>query len=215
MKRHKLTLLLFFIFVNWSIAIFFSWLSKIIILTTEIDYLYNQPNVKYPNTVGYWFLLRIVDFRISLTFVAIGIIFSYIFKVGIFEKGYNQVHKIIVFTFGAYTLIFSIFIYERGNTLLDAINFLNVLILLTAIYVPFMVCCYMSYRVVDDPSYKKAFLSLVIMSLSFILLSFNLLIDRLLILYGNPDFSVFYFMAWIWLIVRMTGAYLGFIKPKE
>ena len=198
---------MFIIFVNWLIAIVFSWLSKVIVLTTDFDYIYNQPN---DNTIEYWFLLRIVDFRISLTFVTIGIIFSYVLKVGIFEKGYNQVHKIMVFTFGAYTLIFSIFMYERGNTLLDAINFLNVLILLIAIYVPFMIRSYISFRFQSS----KRFLSLAIMSLSLILHMFSLLIDRLLILFGYPGFSIFYFMAWIWLIVGMTGAYFGYIRAK-
>ena len=70
-RRNRLTLYLFIIFINLVMAVIFAWISKIIVLTTEIDYVYNQPNVKFPNTPLNWLLFRIVDFRISILFVAI------------------------------------------------------------------------------------------------------------------------------------------------
>ncbi|MFX1444748.1 MAG: hypothetical protein ACFFHV_15155 [Promethearchaeota archaeon] len=214
-KRHQLTLYLFIIFACFVIAVIFSWISKIIVLTTDIDYVYNQSNVRFPNTPLYWLLFRIVDFRISILFVAIAVIYSYLLKVGIFEKDPSKNQKVIVFVFGGYVIFFTVFIYERGNTLLDAINFLNILIFMAAIYISFIIRLLKAYRTVNDPTFKRAFLSLAIMSLSFILTFIFVLIDRITIIMGSQGFTIFYFLAWSFVIVGFLGAYLGYIRPKS
>ena len=215
LKRHKYTLYLFIIFLNFVIGLFFSWLSKIIVLTTEYDYEYNQPDVKYPNTPLNWILFRIIDFRISILFVAIAVIYSYLLKVGIFEQGYSQIQRRLVFIFGGYTIFFTVVIYERGNTLLDAINFLNILIFMTIIYVSFIIKLMGAYKSVQDPNFKRAFLSLAIMSLSFILTFVFMLIDRITIILGSEGFTIFYFLGWSSVIIGFLGAYLGYIRPKS
>lgn len=214
-KRHQLTLYLFIIVLSLVLSVIFSWLSKIIVLTTEIDYVYNQPNVKFPNTPLNWLLFRIVDFRISILFVAIAVIFSYLLKVGVFEEGYNKFQRYLVFIFGAYTMFFTVIIYERGNTLLDTINFLNILVFLAVIYISFIIRLIGAYRSVNDPIFKRAFLSLAIMSFSFIMTLVCLLIDRITIILGSQGFTAFYFMAWIFVIIGFLGAYLGYIRPKS
>ena len=156
-KRHQLTLYLFIIFINLVMAVIFAWISKIIVLTTEIDYVYNQPNVKFPNTPLNWLLFRIVDFRISILFVAISVLYSYLLKVGIFEKGYSKIQRYLVFGFGGYVIFFTVFIYERGNTILDAINFLNILIFMAVIYISFVIRLMEAYKTVDDLTFKRAF----------------------------------------------------------
>jgi hypothetical protein len=215
LKRHKLTLYLFIIFLNLVLAVVFSWLSKIIVLTTDYDYEYNQPNVIYPNTSLNWILFRIIDFRISILFVAIAVIYSYLLKVGVFEHGYSQIQRIIVFLFGGYTIFFTVIVYERGNTLLDAINFLNILIFMTIIYVSFVIRLIGAHKVVQDSNIKRAFLSLAIMSISFILTFVFVLIDRITIIFGTQGFTVFYFIAWSFVVVGFLGAYLGYIRPKS
>lgn len=214
LKRHELTLYLVFIFLNLIIAIVFSWLSKILVLTTEIDYVYNEtvvnvnPDVPFP-----WFVTRIVDFRMSIFFVALSAFLSYILKVKVFEKEYNPIGRIIIIIFGIYTEIFTLFIYERGNTLLDAISFLNILIYMFVVYVPFMFRSINAYKSVKESLYKTAFASLALMSVSFILVLVNLLIDRITIILGSSGFTIFYFVAWALVILGFMGAYLGYIRP--
>lgn len=214
-RRNQLTLYLFIIFINFVMAVIFAWISKIIVLTTEIDYEYNQPNVKFPNTPLNWLLFRIVDFRISILFVAIAVIYSYLLKIGVFEKTYSKNQRILVFIFGGYVIFFTVFVYERGNTLLDAINFLNILIFMAAIYISFIIRLMEAYKTVSDPTFKRAFLSLAIMSLSFILTFIFVLIDRITIIMGSQGFTIFYFLAWSFVIVGFLGAYLGYIRPKS
>lgn len=214
-KKHQLTFYLLIIVLTLEISVIFSWLSKIIVLTTEIDYVYNQPNVKFPNTPLNWLLFRIVDFRISILFVAIAVIFSYLLKVGVFGEGYNKLQRYLVFIFGGYVMFFTVLIYERGNTLLDAINFLNILVFMAVIYISFIIRLIGAYRSVNDPTFKRAFLSLAIMSLSFIMTFVFILIDRITIIMGSQGFTAFYFMAWIFVIVGFLGSYLGYIRPKS
>ncbi|MHA1192591.1 MAG: hypothetical protein ACTSP9_09890 [Promethearchaeota archaeon] len=52
------------------------------------------------------------------------------------------------------------------------------------------------------------------MAIFFILVPFNFLVDRLLILFGGPGFSLFYFLAWIFVIFAMIASYFGYIRPK-
>ncbi|MFX0073246.1 MAG: hypothetical protein ACFFAO_19375, partial [Candidatus Hermodarchaeota archaeon] len=202
-KRNKPTLLLFIIFLNLLLAVVFSWLSKIIVLTTDLDYVYNQPGIRYPTTPSEWFFFRVVDFRITIVFVAIATVFSYILKTEIFEE-YNPIHRIVVFIFGAYTILYAIFIYERGNTLLDTINFMNIFVFLSAIYLTFMVKLFKAYKKSTESEYKRAFLSLIIMCLSFTLTFLNTLIDRITIILGSEGFTVFYFLAWSFVIVGFS-----------
>ncbi len=213
-KRNKLTLYLFMIFLNFVIAIVFSWLSKVIVLYSGIEYVYNNA-LPDPGTSLSWLLLRIIDFRFSFVFVTISTFFSYILKVSIFEKGYNQIHKTIVIIYGCFTVIYSLLAYQRGNTFLDVLAFLFVLIYLSMIYIPFLIRSFNTYKKVNEQVYKKAFLSLVIMSLSFMLVFLSFLIDRILILLGDPGFTIFYFMGWTLVVIGIMGAYFGYIRPKD
>ncbi|HEY0090166.1 MAG TPA: hypothetical protein VGB37_15065 [Candidatus Lokiarchaeia archaeon] len=214
-KKNKLTLYLFTIFLNLIIATFFSMLSKVIVLTTNIDYVYNQPNIEYPNTPYYWIVLRIVDFRITMIFVIIGSLLSYLLEKNIFEEKVKKYYGFFVYIFSIYSIFFAIFVYVRGNTLLDAINFLNAVIIMSVVYIPFMINCYRLYKAINDIAMKKGFLSLSLMSLSFISILFCILLDRITILLEMSNgFTVFYFMAWSFVIVGFLCAYMGYIKPK-
>lgn len=53
------------------------------------------------------------------------------------------------------------------------------------------------------------------MSLFFMLVLLNFLIDRVLILLGDPGFTFFYFLGWSCVIIGIVCAYLGYIKPKS
>jgi hypothetical protein len=211
--KHKLTLYLFLIFLFYVIAIFFSWLSKILVLYSNIDYAYNS-SIPDPGTVLSWIILRITDFRLSFVFLAIAIFISYILKVNIFEKDYKKTHRIIVIIYSIVTVLYSLLIYQRGNTLLDVIAFLLIFVFMAMIYFPFFFSSVNSYRSSQEKIFKNAFLSLALMAIFFILVPFYFLIDRLLILFGGPGFSIFYFLAWIFVLLGIIAAYYGYIRPR-
>ncbi|MHA1105982.1 MAG: hypothetical protein ACTSPN_09735 [Promethearchaeota archaeon] len=212
-QKHQITLYLFLIFLFYVIAIIFSWLSKILVLYSGVDYVYNT-SLPDPGTGLSWIILRITDFRFSFFFLTIGIFISYILKVNIFGKEYNKTHKMIVIVYAIATILYSLLVYERGKTLLDAGAFLLIFVFMAMIYFPFFFKSYSSYKSTQDKVFKNAFLSLALMSIFFILVPFNFLIDRLLILFGGPGFSLFYFLAWIFVIFAMIASYFGYIRPK-
>ncbi|MFX1498400.1 MAG: hypothetical protein ACFFBH_12805 [Promethearchaeota archaeon] len=215
-KKHRLTLYLFLIFLNYVIAIIFSWLSKVLVLTTDQEYIYNQlaPD---PGTWQSWIILRIVDFRFSFVFLTIAILISYILKVNVFGKGYNKIQKYLVILLAGITAGYSFLIYQKGNTLLDAIAFLLVFLFMAVVYFPFLWRSYQSYKLTKERIFKNAFLALALMSIFFILVPLNFLFDRLMILIGGDEFSfsVFYYLGWIFVICGIIGAYYGYIRPKS
>ena len=213
-QRHKLTLYLFLIFLFYVIAIFFSWLSKILVLYSNIDYIAYNTSLPDPGTVLSWIILRITDFRISFVFLTIAIFLSYVLKVNIFEKDYKKTHRAIVIIYSIVTVLYTLLIYERGNVLLDAIAFLLIFIFMAMIYFPFFFSAINSYKSSQERKFKNAFLSLALMAIFFILVPFNFLLDRLLILFGGPGFSVFYFLAWIFVLLGIIASYFGYIRPR-
>jgi len=211
---------LFLIFLNFMFAIVFSWLSKVLVVyativdNTSIEYAYDR-TVPIPNTLASWFILRILDFRISFLFVVVSTYFSYILKVKVFEKGYRQIERILVIAFGIFTFFFSLIVYDRDVAILDVFAFLFVLIYVSAVYIPFLIKAFSFYRKVEETKFQTAFLALSIMSLSILLVFLNLLFDRLVILITGVGFTIFYFLSWTCGIIAILGAYFGYIRPKS
>lgn len=206
-KRHKLTRLLFLIFLSYFFAILFSWLSKVFVVI--------QLEVVQDGSIIAWMYNIITDFRLSEFFVTIAIFMSYVLKVNVFEKGYNTLQRYVIIIYGIFSCVYVLFIYENGNTLLDIIAFLIVFIYMVMVYAPFLRRAIESYRAVEEKTYKQAFLSLAIMSFSFMLIFLSFAIDRIFIFLGSPGFTLFYFLAWISVIVGIFGAYYGYIRPKS
>ena len=96
----------------------------------------------------------------------------------------------------------------------DLIAFIVVAVYMILVYIPFMKHCIKAYKSVDNDVFKKAFLSLTIMSLSFTLILICQLIDRIYIIGGSDGYTIFYFMGWSFALIGMIGAYFGYIKPK-
>lgn len=205
-KRHNLTRLLLIIFTCYLVAIAFSWISKVFVFT--------QVSVVQDGSIVAWMYNIIIDFRLSEFFVTIAIFLSYILKVNVFEKGYNTLQKYVIIIFGLFVCIYVLFIYVYDNTLLDIVAFLIVFVYMVMVYAPFLRRAIESYRKTDEKVYKQAFLSLAIMSLSFMLIFLNFAVDRIFIFLGSPGFTAFYFLAWISAIVGIFGAYYGYIRPK-
>jgi hypothetical protein len=211
-KKHKLTQYLLFVFVFYTLAIFFSLLSKIFVVL-RLDLV-----IEPYSTLG-WIFFRILSFRVSEFLVCIAIFLSYIFKVKIFHKDFNKIQKYIVIIFGSFTAFYDLVIYEPKPgflaVLLDAIAFLLTLIFMSMIYIAFMYRSIEAYRGVKEPIYRKAFLSLTLMAICYMLIFLNFLIDRIFILVLNiPGFTIFYYLAWAFAIIGIICAYLGYIRPE-
>ena len=214
-RKHQLTLYLFIIFLCFTFGILFSWISKFLVIFSDIHYIKDIYTPTDPGTVESWFVLRIVDFRFSFIAVTLAIYFSYDFKVKIFqEEGYNPIHRIIVIAFGIWTIFFNLFIYAAGSQMIMALAFFFPFVYMSMVYFPFMKCSINSCLETDDPVFKKAFLSLTIMCIGFMAIFFLFTVDRVLILLGSPRFTIFYFLAWFSALIAMFGAYLGYIRPK-
>jgi len=212
-KKNKLTLYLTIIFSLYLLAIVFSWLSKLFVVL-KLDLIVDEYSI-----LGIFFY-RIASFRISEFFVGIAIFYSYVLKVNVFQEGYNKIQKILLAIFGAISCFYVLVIYDPGDssfsTLLDAIAFLLVFILMASVYIPFMYRAFETYRGVQEKEYKTAFLSLAVMAISFSLIFLNFLIDRLLILILDIiGFTPFYYAAWAFGIIGILGAYAGYIRPSR
>lgn len=209
-NRNLLIQLLFLLIFNYFMAIFFTWLSKILILYTNLDYLSNDlaPD---PSTPLSWILLRISDFRISFLFLTIATLFSYFFKVKIFEKYNKKSQKNFIIIYSSFTIFYSLVIYQKGSVILDLLAFFFVFLFMGMIYIPFMKSSIRSYKNTVIKNYKKAFFSLAVMSLSFVLILFCFLIDRIYIFLGDFGFTFFYYMGWIFVIIGVVGAYFGYL----
>ncbi len=215
-KKHRLTFYLFIIFLNFIICILFSWITKILGVFSDVlgtNYI-NDDTIPAPNTLEAWFILRITHFRISFIFLAIGIYFTYILKVKLFEKGFNSRNRTLITIYLIFTITFSLFVYIKDNDLLDAINFIFILIFIVIVYFPLTYETFKSSRSTEVPSYKKGFLSLSIMGVCFVLLFINFLIDRIFIVLGSPGYTFFYFSGWVFVLLGIISAYLGYIKPR-
>lgn len=216
-RRHKLTLYLFIIFLNFTLAIVFSWLSKVLRLYSGINYLID-PAVPDPLTVESWFLLRIVSFRFTMIFTIIALLYYYILKLNLFEeesKKLGKVYDYIIYSYAGIAILYMLIVYIKGNYILDILTFLIIFGYICLVQIPFMSNCYQSYKAVDDPNYSRGFLSLFLMSLSFILVFVCQLIDRIIMaMTGTIGYTVFYFLGWGFVILAIFFSYFGYIRPK-
>jgi len=209
--RNKLSLLLLLILLSYAASIFFSWVSKVLNAFSGIGYIIDN-NVPDPITPQSWILLRIADFRITYVFIIVAIFFSYSFKEKIFEKEKKQINKYITLGFTIFNLIFALFIFQKGNLLFDVLTFFFVFVFMSMVYFPFLSKAIKAYKSTDHPGFRKSFLSLSIMSLSYISVLLCFLIDRIYIFLGHFGFTIFYFLSWVLVIIGIVSTYYGYLK---
>lgn len=217
-RRHRLTLYLFIIFLNFVIALIFSWLSKVLRLYSGLEYLID-PSVPDPMTIESWFLLRIVSFRITMIFTIIALLYNYILKINLFEADgttSNKIYNYIIYSYAGGSIGYMIIVYIKGNFILDLLTFVLILIYICLVMIPLMKSCLQAYKAVDDQSFKRGFLSLFLMALSIILIFVCQVIDRILMITLNIiGYTLFYFLGWSFAIVAIFFAYFGYINPKS
>ncbi|MHA1679487.1 MAG: hypothetical protein ACTSUE_00670, partial [Promethearchaeota archaeon] len=175
-KKHQATKMLFFVMLNWTLAVVFSWLSKV------LEHNNMAPADLDSSTLLYQVVGRIVSFRVSFFFVLIALYLSYNLRVMLFDKGHVKSVRIFHATYAVITGVLSAVLYEWDNTIYDVTVFTLVFLYMFIVYGVFMGRTLHAYKNVSNASIKKAFLSLVIMCVFFILVFLNFLLDRVLIL---------------------------------
>ncbi|MFX1276194.1 MAG: hypothetical protein ACFFBP_09045 [Promethearchaeota archaeon] len=212
-KRHRFTILLFYIFTCFLITIFLTWFSKLIQLFWGLDYV--NPNIgPDPMTLESFFILRIVEYRFTFAIFTVGVALTYILRVNLFDDNYKFKEKIFIYSFGAFSIFFDIFIYIKDIEILGVIAYILLLFYVLIIYVPFTLRCIESYKGVKEQVYKKGFLSLIIMSIAVCsILIFNM-IDVIYIVRTDTSFTIFYYIHLASIIIGYLGAYYGYIIPR-
>ena len=210
-NRTHLSLLLFLIMISYALSIIFSWWSKVMGCFFYIDYLKIE-RVPDPRTPISWILLRISYFRITFAFINLAILFSFEFKKNIFNKNHVKFYKMFIYCLASFNILFSIFFFEKGIIVLDVLVFLFAFFFECIVYIPFFVESHKNFKITLDPIFKKKFLNLMVMSISFILVLFCLLIDRIFIFMDWGSYTFFYFISWQFVLIGIFTAYRGYLK---
>ncbi len=162
-KRNNLSLMLCFIFLNYMLSIIFSWISKLITFFFRIPYL-NIASIPDPRTLVSWILLRISYYRITFCFIIVAILLSYFFREKIFSVERKRNLEVPFVIIGLFELIFTLFLFDKGFAILDIFLFFIVFIYILIIYIPFFIKSFKAYRLTEIYSFRKAFLSHMMMS---------------------------------------------------
>ena len=128
------------------------------------------------------------------------------------KKKKKQINKYITLGFTLFNLIFALFIFQKGNLLFDVLTFFFVFVFMSMVYLPFLSKAIKAYKSTDHPGFRKSFLSLSIMSLSYISVLLCLLIDRIYIFLGHFGFTIFYFLSWVLVLIGIISTYYGYLK---
>ncbi len=210
-KRNNLSLLLFFIFLNYMLSIIFSWISKLITFFFRIPYL-NVATTPDPRTLDSWILLRISYYRISFCFIVVAILLSFFFREKIFSVERKRNLEVLIVIIGLFELVFALFIFEKEFVLLDVILFFIVFIYMLIVYIPFFVQSFRAYKLTENASFRKAFLSLMLMSISYTSVLLLIFVDRVFIYFGNSGYTLFYFASWFFVILGIIFSYFGYLN---
>jgi hypothetical protein len=168
-----------------------------------------------PTDTNYWLISRITGFRFSFIFVTLATYLVFLFAIQLFDQKPSPIVKYGLLIFGFIIVIYCLVAFDRSNIMLDVIAFLLVFLYMLIIYGGFMAHTIKLTKTVGDPGYKRAFTSLTWMAAFFISTLLWFLLDRVMILMGSLGYTVFYFLAWLSVVIGIVFAYLGYIRPKS
>ncbi len=209
----------FKMFIGYSIAIFFSAISKFF----NANY-GGVPESQYDSPlVG--LLGRLHGARFSFIGVVIGTMYAYELYLRIFKKDIPENARKIVLTSGLLICIFlgAVYIFDpetgRAVQLYEIIAFGLLLAYAAIVYIPFTLQAFSLAKrlkgIEEEELYRQGILSLGGACLSFIFIFLCLILDRILLIGWGVAYSFFYFMAWIFAIIAIWKVYTGFIKPAK
>jgi hypothetical protein len=204
--KNKPALLLFMVFLNWTIGVVISWLAKLFSAYLGLD------NIDITDFGSY--LTRLVlDFRLLFLFVAIALFCSYVLRVKLFEKEYKHGELAVNIIFLITIPILCFVLVEKGNMLYTVIVFLVVFVNMLVVYTGFIKQALAQYKSADA-KFKGAFKALTLQAWFFILTFLNFLLDQVVLALTTVGFTIFYFAAWICAVVGIVLTYYGYIKPR-
>ena len=208
--KNYMAKLLFFVFLNWTLAVFFSWLAKIMSAFFEMD-----TDPPFPPVDLVTLLARyVLDFRLLFVFASLALYLSYMLRVQLFDKTYNKGERAINTILVILAPVLSLSLPLQNSDMIGTIiTFAVMFLFMLIVYSPFMKRAYETYKEVDQ-KYKGAFASLTVMALFFILSFLCFLLDQLVVAITEQGFSVFYFAAWICASLGNLFTYFGYIKPR-
>lgn len=213
-NKRYLSLMLFLILLNYGVSIVFSFFSKILSVFFYTDYL-EIDEVTVPNSILAWLLVRISYFRFTFMFINLAILFSYLFRKDLFHELSKPILNYLIFAFCGFNLFYSLCIFAKNFILLDLLLFLFTFLFQCLVYIPFFQHSLKSFKTLSNSSFKRNYLLLMIMSLSFIAVLLCILLDRFLIFLGTSGYSLFYFISWIFVIFGIFSAYFGYFRLEN
>jgi hypothetical protein len=147
--------------------------------------------------------------------MAFAIYLTYLFTIGAFDLHPEKWKKNFVLIFGIVTVSYLMIFFTYGETMLDLIGFLLIVIYLGIVFVPYMLKSFSYMKAVDNPGSKRGFLYLGLSSTAYILVFVSFLIDRVLVVMNDSGFTFFYFSAWTFGVFSISFAFLGYIRPGK
>lgn len=214
-NKNFAALLLFLVFLNWTIAVVFSWLVK----AFTVFYYQNGVGLDVTNVgpditdISSYFIRMILDYRLLFIFVAIALYCSYMLRVKLFEKDYVRGERVVNVVFLIVIPILCFVLNQKGNMLFTVIVFAAVFVYMLLVYTPFMHRSLAAHKSAD-PKYRGAFIALAVMSLFFIITFLCFLLDQVILAITSVGYTPFYFGAWICAVIAIVLTYYGYIKPR-
>lgn len=213
-KRHRIkntpqTRLLTIQFLFYLIAIFFTWMGKL------MQYLLDD----FPTPtsgIQEYFIVLIWDIRLALIMLTAGMIFSHFFKVEVFDAKAKDTLKNKGLTgLGFLIIIISFVLYDRSNSNIFLIIYGLVFLYDLIIYVSIMIHSIRLSKRIEDKIYKNAIQSIGFMAWCFIAIFLCFLLDQIVAIIAGWPYNIFYYLAWVWALLALISSYLGYIRPSE
>ena len=186
-------------------------------MLSKVYYVYFDAQNMTESTHGYWWIIRIIHYRIGFMFLTLSSYFIFVFKGKIFEKSISKTYHWFMIAFLIFILMFLLLIFDINNILYPILSFGFVFIYTSIVYFPMMIKSYqISKKIVDyDPNFRSAFLSLSVMCFCFIMLFVFFIIDQIIHMINGATYTLFYFIGWLFVFLGEIFAYYGYIRPKS
>ncbi len=208
-KKTSLKTLLMLQFLSYTIGIAFSLIGKYLKLVND----------DFPQDLslfGSYVFGLLWDTRLALLMMVVGMIYSFKFKVELFDsdKISRETQKLYI-GLGVAIILIGLIMYQQGVHIYSFIVFGLVFVYGSTVYFPLMLKSIHLAGRIEEKAHKKAIYSIALMSFSLISILLSFLVDQAMLAILGWRFSIFYYFAWAWAIVGYISSYYGYIKPAK
>jgi hypothetical protein len=214
-KKNQMTALLLKIFEGYAFGLFFSIISKM------FNAIWGGVPYEQIEDGWLWVVGLLHSGRLGFVSVVVASILSYNLYNLIFRKEIDvektRKMKILGAVIIGYLVIGYNFDRSTGKAIqsLEIVAFVLLFVYMLLVYIPFYRSAFKLAHRIEEPVYQRGIRSLGYMAISFILIFFSLVLDRLMLILINWAYSIFYFAAWIFVLSAVRTAYTGYIKPRS